>query len=254
MSADLAVVVDEVTVSFGRGRHRRVAVDGATLSVPRGSVMGVVGESGSGKSTLARVVAGLQPVDAGTVRVTGADGEPASRRAVQMIFQDPTASLDPRMTVEATIAEALPRGTSASERSSRIDDLLERVALARATRSLLPRELSGGMRQRVSIARALAAGPEVLIADEITSALDVSVQGRILNLIAELRRDLGLTILFISHNLAVVRYLSDEIVVMRRGEIVEHGGWQQVTESPRHEYTRELMRAIPTMRRSGDGR
>ena len=228
---------DGVSVRFGARRHRVTAVDGVDLTVPAGSVVGLVGESGSGKSTLARAAVGLVPLAAGRVTLDGAPVPTRGRRPLQMVFQDPYSSLDPRMTVGATIAEAVPRGT---DRTAEVARLLELVDLPdRAGR--YPAELSGGQRQRVAIARALAGRPEVLIADEITSALDVSIQGAVLNLVRDLQRTLDLTILFISHDLAVVRYVSDTIAVMYRGRIVEHGPADAVLTEPQDPYTRELL-------------
>ncbi|MET7358896.1 ATP-binding cassette domain-containing protein [Streptomyces sp. NPDC005562] len=225
--------ISEVTVRFGSF----TAVDGAGLDVPAGTVTGLVGESGSGKSTLARAVAGLTPY-AG--RVSG-----VARGRVQMVFQDPYSSLNPRMRIGDAIAEGsrVPRGQRAAE----VARLLELVSLPAAYARRHPRELSGGQRQRVAIARALAAGPELLIADEITSALDVSVQGAVLNLIRDLRAELGLTMLFISHNLAVVRYVCDSIAVMRHGRLLETGPVQDVLGAPQHPYTRTLLDAVPCL-------
>ncbi|MEV5407286.1 ATP-binding cassette domain-containing protein [Thermopolyspora sp. NPDC052614] len=227
------MIVKDLTVRFGTF----TAVDHVTLEIPDGSVVGLVGESGSGKSTLARAIAGLVPYT-GTIE--------GSRR-VQMVFQDPYASLNPRMTVGASIAEGLPRGMNRREEVARLLDL---VALPADAAPRYPRQLSGGQRQRVAIARALGARPELLIADEITSALDVSVQGAVLNLVRSLRADLGLSMLFISHNLAVVRYVADVIAVMRHGELVEIGPADQVTAAPEHDYTRSLLAAVPRLART----
>ncbi|MEU6485406.1 ATP-binding cassette domain-containing protein [Streptomyces sp. NPDC046887] len=227
------VNISELTVRFGS----HTAVDRLSLEVPKGSTTGLVGESGSGKSTLARAVAGLIPYR-GTV--TGV--EPGR---IQMVFQDPSSSLNPRMSIGDAIAEGVrvPRARRAAE----VGRLLELVALPAAYAGKYPRELSGGQCQRVAIARALAAGPELLIADEITSALDVSVQGAVLNLLRELRGELGLTMLFISHNLAVVRYVCDAVAVMRHGRLVESGPVQDVIGAPRHAYTRALLDAVPRL-------
>lgn len=228
---------EDVTIRFGAGRKAMTAVDGVTLAIPAGKVVGLVGESGSGKSTLARAAVGLTPLSGGRIVLDGKALPRRGRRPLQMVFQDPYSSLDPRMTIGATIAEAVPRGT---DRRAEVARLLELVDLPdRAGR--YPAELSGGQRQRVAIARALAGRPEVLIADEITSALDVSIQGAVLNLVRDLQRTLDLTILFISHDLAVVRYVSDTIAVMYRGRIVEHGPADAVLAQPQDPYTRELL-------------
>jgi peptide/nickel transport system ATP-binding protein len=233
---------DEVTVRYGH----HTAVDGVSLTVPTGQVVGLVGESGSGKSTMARAAVGLAPLHGGQVLL---DGEPVvtrgRNRPLQMVFQDPYSSLDPRMTIGESIAEAMPRGGSRSERRAEVERLLELVHLDPARARALPAELSGGQRQRVALARALAGRPSVVIADEITSALDVSIQGAVLNLVRELQRELGLTILFISHNLAVVRYVASQVAVMHRGRIVEHGPTAQVLAEPDHDYTRALLAAVP---------
>ncbi|WP_370410313.1 ABC transporter ATP-binding protein [Streptomyces fradiae] len=228
--------IDRLTVRFGSF----TAVDGVSLEVPEGSVTGLVGESGSGKSTLARAVAGLTPYRGS---VTG-----VARGRVQMVFQDPYSSLNPRMSIGDAVAEGtrVPR----AQRAAEVGRLLELVALPAAYAGKYPRELSGGQRQRVAIARALAARPELLIADEITSALDVSVQGAVLNLLRELRGELGLTMLFISHNLAVVRYVCDAVAVMHHGRLVESGPVEDVIGAPRDAYTRTLLDAVPRLARA----
>ncbi|GAA4729189.1 ABC transporter ATP-binding protein [Phytohabitans rumicis] len=242
-----ALEFQDVTVRFGG----HPAVDGVSLTVPAGTTVGLVGESGSGKSTLAAAAVGLHRVAGGRVLLDGADvTRVRGRRPVQLVFQDPYSSLDPRMPVGASIAEALPGRRPRGARDGRVCRLLELVHLDPDVRRALPRALSGGQRQRVALARALAAEPAVVIADEITSALDVSVQGSVLNLIRELQRDLGLTILFISHNLAVVRYVSDEIAVMAGGRLVEHGPAAQVLTAPAHAHTRALLDAVPKLRSS----
>src|SRR5690606_27638383 len=233
---------ESVTVRFGP----TAAVDDVTLTVPDGEVLGLVGESGSGKSTLARAAVGLVPVQGGRIVL---DGEPIDvrhgRRPLQMVFQDPYSSLDPRMTIGASIAEILPRHLKRAARADEVARLLELVHLDPARAEAYPLQLSGGQRQRVAIARALAGRPEVLIADEITSALDVSIQGSILNLVRELQAELGLSMLFISHNLAVVRYVASRVAVMHRGRIVEEGPALDVLADPQDPYTRELLAAIP---------
>jgi peptide/nickel transport system ATP-binding protein len=232
---------EDVTVRFGQ----TVAVDGVSLTVPAGQVVGLVGESGSGKSTLARAAVGLAPY-AGRILL---GGEPVPtrgrRRPLQMVFQDPYSSLDPRMSIGESIAEAMPRGTSRAEGRAEVERLLELVHLDPTRAGARPAELSGGQRQRVALARALAGRPQVVIADEITSALDVSIQGAVLNLVRELQAELGLSMLFISHNLAVVRYVATHVAVMRDGRIVEQGPTAQVLAAPEHDYTRELLAAVP---------
>jgi peptide/nickel transport system ATP-binding protein len=242
-----------VSVRFGHGRHAIAAADGVDLVVPSGTVVGLVGESGAGKSTLARAAVGLAPVASGQILLDGIDlaggrGRAArERRRVQMIFQDPDSSLDPRMTVGATIAEAIGahRRTGRRDRADEVARLLDLVGLAPDHAVLLPGHLSAGQRQRVGIARALAARPSVVVADEISSALDVSVQGAVLNLVRQIQRDLGLTMLFISHNLAVVRYVSDLVAVMYVGRIVELAPVDELLGSPRHPYTRALLESVP---------
>ena len=236
---------DDVTVRYGTGRHAHVAAADVNLVVPSGHVVGLVGESGSGKSTLARAAVGLVAPAAGTITLDGRPVPRRGRRPLQMVFQDPYASLDPRMTVGESIAEAaVVRGRSA--RHAEAARLTELVGLPRGTVDRFPAELSGGQRQRVALARALAGRPEVIIADEITSALDVSTQGAVLNLVRELQRELRLSMLFISHNLAVVRYVADIVAVMYQGRIVEHGPAETVLGSPAHDYTRRLLAAVPT--------
>lgn len=239
---------EHVSVRYGSSRSGLTAVDDVSLIVPSGSVVGLVGESGSGKSTLARAAIGLSPISEGAITLDGVDVRRFRRnRPIQMVFQDPFSSLDPRMTIGESIAEALPRGIrNPSARRAEVSRLLELVSLDPERAASLPAALSGGQRQRIALARALAARPEVIVADEITSALDVSVQGSVLNLVRELRAELDLTMLFISHNLAVVRYLSDHIAVMYLGKIVEVGPTDQVLGDPQHPYTRELLASAPT--------
>jgi peptide/nickel transport system ATP-binding protein len=220
-----------------------------------------VGESGSGKSTLARAAVGLATACSGTITLDGVDitgrsaAARAARRRVQMVFQDPLAALDPRMPVGLSVAEGLlatRQRLSRPEREARVRALFDRVHIDPARAGELPASFSGGQRQRITIARALAADPAVLIADEITSALDVSVQGVVLNVLRELQEELSLTMLFISHNLAVVRYVSDEVSVMRAGRIVEHGTTGRVLAAPDDDYTCELLRAVPVLGRPLD--
>jgi peptide/nickel transport system ATP-binding protein len=242
---------ENVGVHFGNRRTGLTAVDGVDLTVPSGTVVGLVGESGSGKSTLARAAVGLSPISAGRVLLDGTDVRrlPRGHRPIQMVFQDPYSSLDPRMTIGDSIVEAMPRGAhrGAAARRAEVGRLLGLVNLDAERADSLPAQLSGGQRQRVALARALAGQPRVVIADEITSALDVSVQGTVLNLVRDLQRRLGLSLLFISHNLAVVRYLSDVIAVMYMGRIVEVGPTDQVLTDPQHPYTRDLLAAAPSL-------
>jgi peptide/nickel transport system ATP-binding protein len=240
------LVFDDVTVRYGS----ITAVDGVSLAVPQGQVVGLVGESGSGKSTLARAAVGLAPLSGGTITL---DGRPVPTRGrnrpLQMVFQDPYSSLDPRMTVGESVAEAMPPGSSRRERRAEVERLLGLVHLDPALARSHPARLSGGQRQRVALARSLAGRPQVVLADEITSALDVSIQGAVLNLVRELQRELGLSILFISHNLAVVRYVASHVAVMHRGRVVEQGPTSQVLADPDHDYTRELLAAVPGRRK-----
>ena len=245
-----------VTVRFGQGRTANIAVNAVDLTVRSGTTHGLVGESGSGKSTVARVAVGFERSSAGRILLDGVDitaktpAALAARRRVQMVFQDPLSALDPRMSIGTSVAEGLlatGRRHTPEQRDRRVRELLDLVHIDPARADDAPTSFSGGQRQRITIARALAAEPEVLIADEITSALDVSVQGVVLNLLRELQDRLNLTMLFISHNLAVVRYVSDEVTVMRGGRVVEHGPTEIVLSNPTDPYTRELLRAVPVM-------
>ncbi|MDP6952459.1 MAG: ATP-binding cassette domain-containing protein [Alphaproteobacteria bacterium] len=230
------------------------AVDGVDLAIGRGETVAVIGESGCGKTTLARVLAGLYPASAGSVSFEGEEltrlgrrGMRRFRRAVQMVFQDPFASLDPRMTAGSIVAEPLAIHALGKRRERRkwVDDLLEAVGLSLRDRERYPHEFSGGQRQRIGIARALALGPELLIADEPVSALDVSIQSQILNLLRDLVSDRGLAMLFITHDLAVVDFIADRVAVMYLGVIVESGPRAVVLDTPRHPYTQALRAAVP---------
>jgi len=241
------LTAENVVVDYGTRRGSFRALKEVSIEVGAGECVGLVGESGSGKSTLARAIVGLAPVSGGRILLDGAPVPHRGRhRPVQMVFQDPYSSLDPRMTVGASISEAIPRrDSSAGSRRGEIARLLDVVGLDRDYADRYPAQLSGGQRQRVALARALAARPEIIVADEITSALDVSVQGTVLNLVRSLQRDTGLSMLFISHNLAVVRYVATSIAVMYLGRIVEYGPAEQVLSDPQHPYTRDLLAAIP---------
>lgn len=248
--------------SWGGGEGGVTAVDNVSLHLGRGRTLGLVGESGCGKSTLARAVLRLVPVTAGRVWFEGRDVlalSPAElrrlRRQMQIVFQDPVGSLNPRLRVETIVGEALTvhgLTRTAAERTERVARLLERVGLPRDALRRYPREFSGGQRQRIGIARALALEPKLIICDEPVSALDVSIQAQILNLLADLQRDLGLSYLLIAHNLAVVRHSSDEVAVMYRGRIVEHAPTAELFANPRHPYTRALLAAVPRAP-GGDG-
>ena len=231
------------------------AVDGVSFEVMPGEPFGIVGETGSGKTTTARMIAGLLDPTSGSVRFTGRDvarqsraEAKAFRRELAMVFQDPYSSLNPRKTVGSIVADPFAvhgLHTDRGERRRAVQELMERVGLNPEHYNRLPHEFSGGQRQRVGIARALALGPRLIIADEPVSALDVSIQAQILNLLRELQRDLGLTLLLISHDLAVVRYMCDRVAVMRDGRIVENAAANEVFEHPGHEYTRALLASIP---------
>jgi oligopeptide/dipeptide ABC transporter ATP-binding protein len=232
------------------------AVSEASLRISRGEAVGVVGESGSGKSTLGRLLLGLLPATSGSVRFDGeeiksfgSDEWRQLRRRMQIVFQDPYGSLDPRRRVGAQIADGmLIHGlASSAELPHRIMELLSLVGLDRVHAERFPHEFSGGQRQRIGIARALASGPEFLVADEPVSSLDVSIQAQILELLDRLRHELGLALLFISHDLPVVRYLCDRVIVMYLGRIVEEGPTEAVFSRPAHPYTRALLSAAPRL-------
>ena len=246
----------------GEGRQVLRAVDEVTFAIPLGTTLSLVGESGCGKSTVARLAVGLYAPSSGTIRFEGqslsqARAQPALRRRMNMIFQDPYASLNPRWRVQDIVAEpirafGLLQGKAAVR--ERVAELLARVGLSPRDGEKYPHEFSGGQRQRISIARALSSEPEFLVADEPTSALDVSVQAQILNLMRDLQQKLQLTYLFISHNLAVVRHMSDQLGVMYLGRIVEIGPGETIFAAPRHPYTRLLLDAIPDLAMSGRAR
>jgi oligopeptide/dipeptide ABC transporter ATP-binding protein len=255
MTAPL-VAVEDLAVSFrmpGFGKVLR-AVDGVSFTIRRGETLGLVGESGCGKSTLGRAVLQLVPPSRGRVLFEGRDitGLDAARmrpvrRHMQMVFQDPFASLNPRMTIGQTLEESLLAHRLEGEggRAARVAELLDAVGLPREAAGRYPHEFSGGQRQRVGIARALAVRPDFIVADEPVSALDVSIQAQILNLIEDLQQQFGLTFLFIAHDLAVVRHVSDRVAVMYLGKIVEMAESSALYERPQHPYTIALLSAVP---------
>ena len=241
------------------------AVDGVSFSIRKGRTLALVGESGCGKSTVARMLVGLYPPTEGVIRFDGQDAQATwrssdgrvLRRRIQMIFQDPYASLNPRWTVQDIVAEPLREHALVRDEQAlrdRVSALLLQVGLAAADRVKFPHQFSGGQRQRISIARALATQPEFLVCDEPTSALDVSVQAQVLNIMKDLQRERGLTYLFISHNLAVVRHVSDEVGVMYLGRLVEWADKETLFNTPRHPYTRMLLDAIPDIAMTGRAR
>jgi oligopeptide/dipeptide ABC transporter ATP-binding protein len=238
------VTLENISVQFPSNRRTLTAVDTVSLHIDPGETLALVGESGSGKSTIGNVIAGLQRPTAGTVRVH-------DQRAIQIIFQDPFGALDPRMPISSIIAEPLliqRIGTRAS-RTSRVTNLLAQVGLPPDSLNRYPHEFSGGQRQRIAIARALAPNPELIVADEPLSALDVSIQSQILNLLAELQRARGLAYLFISHDLAVVNHLADRVAVMYLGHLVETGPRAELFNTPSHPYTVALLEAMPRIGR-----
>ncbi len=262
MSDDL-IRIRAVSKEFGGpGLFRQSAgvkaVDGVTLSVKRGQTLGIVGESGSGKSTLLRIALRLIQPSSGSVEIDGQDiwtlkgaELKAFRRKVQPIFQNPASSFNPRQNIgQILVAPLEVHGVGDRQsRRARVVDLLERVGLPKDAIDRHPHQLSGGQKQRVAIARAVILQPEVVLADEPTSALDVSVQAQVLDLFDDIRRDLGLTAIFVSHNLAVIRQVSDQIAVMRHGRLVEYGEADQVFGDPHHDYTKTLIAAVPDHRK-----
>jgi peptide/nickel transport system ATP-binding protein len=243
--------VQGLRTEYRSGKQTVAAVDGVDLAVGAGETVGLVGESGCGKSSLGKTVLRLIPAAAGRVMLDGTDLLPLDgralapyRRRMQMVFQDPSASLNPRQTVRKLL-EIPMKVHGVADRMPRIHDLLDRVGLERAALDRLPHEFSGGQRQRIGIARALVLRPQLLVCDEPVSALDLSIQAGILNLLADLKRDFGLAYLFISHDLGVVRYMADRVLVMYLGRIVESADQASLFRGPRHPYTRALLASVP---------
>ncbi len=254
MSAPL-LTVEELRVTYRVGRRRVAAVNGVSFVVARGQCLGIVGESGSGKSSLARAILALEPAATGRIRFAGEDvlgmsrvARMAFRRRAQMVFQDPLGSLNPRLKIGAALAEVLRVHGLARNRAdaaAQTATWLATVGLDADYATRFPHELSGGQRQRVNLARALCVGAEFLVADEPVSALDVSVQAQILNLLKTLQTERGITWILIGHDLAVMRHMADELVVLQAGAVVERGRAADILARPQHPYTRELVAAVP---------
>lgn len=252
MNDDVLLSVNNLKQYFGAGKKQVRAVDGVTFDVKKGEVFSLVGESGSGKTTTGRAVIGLYELTDGEIffkgeRIAEKGKRRKFHREMQMIFQDPVASLNPRMTVQEIVAEGLYIGGERNRRvlDEKVYETLELVGLSREHASRYPHEFSGGQRQRIGIARALALNPELIIADEPVSALDVSIQAQVINLLNDLKERLGLTVLFIAHDLSVVKYFSDRVAVMRFGQIVEIADAETLFSQPLHPYTKSLLSAIP---------
>lgn len=259
-----ALEVENLTVKFpirggvlGKVKNYFTAVDGVSFTLPQGKILSIVGESGCGKSTLVKSLVGLVQADFGSYKLLGEkidfkDGAAVRkvRNLVQMIFQDPFSSLNPRQTVgEILTAPVVARGVGFDMAQERARKLLDRVSIPAGAMEKFPHEFSGGQRQRLCIARSLMVEPKVLLCDEVTSALDVSVQAQILHLLDDLRNELGISLLFISHDMQVVRALSDDVLVMYFGKVVERGEADKVLVNPQHEYTQKLLASVPTIKR-----
>lgn len=241
---------------FSKVQSYFTAVDNVSFALPQGKILSIVGESGCGKSTLVKALVGLNPIASGSFKIFGeaaGQGGKGTRIAdvMQMVFQDPFSSLNPRQTVsEILTAPVVARGLSFDEAEKRARELLDRVSIPDGALDKFPHEFSGGQRQRLCIARSLMVRPKILLCDEVTSALDVSVQAQILHLLNDLRNDLGLSIVFISHDMQVVRALSDEVLVMYFGKVVERGNADEVLTNPQNDYTKKLLASVPTIKRT----
>ncbi len=255
------LTVDSLVKRFGSGNRTHTAVDKVSFELFPGEVLGIVGESGSGKSTTVRCLMGLERPESGDLRYDGINlrrmtfaQQRRFRSEVQMVFQDPYSSLNPRMTIGRIVAEPLRVNTklSAAARRDRVVEMLELVGLEARHLARYPRSFSGGQRQRIAIARALVSGPRVLVCDEPVSALDVSVQAQVLNLLKDMQEKLSLSVLFIAHDLAVVRYLCDRLVIMQNGVAVEQGTRDEVYDHPAHPYTQALLEAVPRADPAGE--
>lgn len=251
--------VKDLVVRYGRGRKAAAtpaAVDGVSFSIQPGETVGLVGESGSGKSTIGKAILGLQAVSGGSIAYQGQDitrANAAQRRKLggelRAVFQDPNSSLNPRNTVGSSLAEPLRlRGVTAGEAREKAQAMLERVGLPREAVDRYPSQFSGGQRQRIAVARALICDPQLVVCDEAVSALDLSTQAQVLNLLADLRDEHGLSYLFIAHDISVVQFLAQRVVVLYRGQVMESGPAAAVTESPRHPFTQALVAASPVPR------
>ena len=260
----LAIEAKDLTVKFpmrggvlGKVRDYFTAVDGVSFSLEEGKILSIVGESGCGKSTLVKSLVGLVPLSSGSFSLFGSavsNGKLSDGKRVcdlmQMVFQDPFSSLNPRQTVSEILTTPLmARGTNFDNAKKRACELLDRVSIPHGAMDKFPHEFSGGQRQRLCIARSLMVSPKILLCDEVTSALDVSVQAQILHLLDDLRHDLGLSIVFISHDMQVVRAISDDVLVMYFGKVVERGATDVVLTDPQHEYTKKLLSCVPTIKR-----
>ncbi len=244
---DLCVVYNKKSNIFSRGKEGQIrAVDKVSFEICNNQVLGIVGESGSGKSTIAKAIMGLTKISGGNIYF---ENKLLKKRTadIQMIFQSSYSSLNPRMKIHEILSEPIIINKIMPKKEIKpfLEDLMEKVRLPKSYLNRYPKQLSGGQRQRIGIARALTTNPKLIIADEPTSALDVSIQAQILNLLLDLQQDLNVSMIFISHNLAVVRYISDDVIVMKEGKIVESGHSERLFKTPQEEYTKELIRAIP---------